>query len=367
MALVRPVHPAPRRAAHRRACRSRSCRPSTSTSSTGCCSSRGGASAWPGRCGHPTVRERAVALRSAGLTLRSGRRAPARRVRRRVAAITKDAVAALHPPPARPTARRSASRTACRPARCATSTRSCTPRSRTHCAGTGSPATSPTPPLPRRRRPRGRTDPKAWTAEQLRAFLDYTADSQYLPAWIFLATSGCRRGECLGLRWSDIDLDDSDGDHRPPGHRARPPSDREGAPEDEAGPPHPPRLRHGGDAPQAAGPSRPRRSCASAAGYHDKGYVFCQPDGRRTTPSASHSSSIATSATSTGTTPIEPLPTLTLHGLRHTWATLALERRHRHQDRQRAPQPQQHPHHAGDLHPRDPADAERRRRTCRWS
>ena len=49
--------------------------------------------------------------------------------------------------------------------------------------------------------------PKAWTAEQLRAFFDYAAESPYLPAWIFLATSGCRRGECLGLRWRDVDLD----------------------------------------------------------------------------------------------------------------------------------------------------------------
>jgi integrase len=26
-------------------------------------------------------------------------------------------------------------------------------------------------------------------------------------AWSFLATTGCRRGEMLGLRWSDVDLD----------------------------------------------------------------------------------------------------------------------------------------------------------------
>ena len=32
---------------------------------------------------------------------------------------------------------------------------------------------------------------------------------RYLPPWIFLATSGCRRGECLGLRWSDINLDET--------------------------------------------------------------------------------------------------------------------------------------------------------------
>lgn len=51
------------------------------------------------------------------------------------------------------------------------------------------------------------TRPKVWTADQLRAFLDHVAESRYLPSWIFLATSGCRRGECLGLKWSDVDLD----------------------------------------------------------------------------------------------------------------------------------------------------------------
>ena len=48
---------------------------------------------------------------------------------------------------------------------------------------------------------------KAWTAEQLRSFLQYSAENRYLPVWLFLATSGCRRGEALGLRWSDVDLD----------------------------------------------------------------------------------------------------------------------------------------------------------------
>lgn len=40
-----------------------------------------------------------------------------------------------------------------------------------------------------------------------RRFLDFVADSRYLPAWVFLATTGCRRGECLGLRWGDLGLD----------------------------------------------------------------------------------------------------------------------------------------------------------------
>jgi len=32
-------------------------------------------------------------------------------------------------------------------------------------------------------------------------------DDRHQPAWLFLATTGCRRGEALGLRWSDVDLD----------------------------------------------------------------------------------------------------------------------------------------------------------------
>jgi len=59
------------------------------------------------------------------------------------------------------------------------------------------------PPLGSTRRARRTT----WTAEQLGRFLDFIADDRYLAPWLFLATTGCRRGECLGLRWSDLDLD----------------------------------------------------------------------------------------------------------------------------------------------------------------
>jgi integrase len=49
--------------------------------------------------------------------------------------------------------------------------------------------------------------PEAWTSDQLRRFLDFVADSRYLPAWVFLATTGCRQGECPGLQWRDLDLE----------------------------------------------------------------------------------------------------------------------------------------------------------------
>ena len=37
-----------------------------------------------------------------------------------------------------------------------------------------------------------------WTAEQVRAFLDHTAGHRLHAAYVLLATTGMRRGECLG-------------------------------------------------------------------------------------------------------------------------------------------------------------------------
>jgi integrase len=165
--------------------------------------------------------------------------------------------------------------------------------------------------------------PKAWTAEQLRAFLDDATDSPYLPAWIFLATSGCRRGECLGLRWSDIDLDVGTAiiarqvtalDHRvivkeiPKTKQA-----------------HLIRLDSG----TAAMLRRLRAQQAEAKlrlgpGYHDEGYVFCQFDGRPHHPERFSREFDRKQRYFNRDHPDHQLAPITLHGLRHTWATLAL-------------------------------------------
>jgi integrase len=48
-----------------------------------------------------------------------------------------------------------------------------------------------------------------WTADELARFLDFVSDDRLYAAWVVAATTGLRRGEVLGLRWMDIDLDAS--------------------------------------------------------------------------------------------------------------------------------------------------------------
>lgn len=64
------------------------------------------------------------------------------------------------------------------------------------------PAARAEPPTPKR------TEMKVWSAEQLRAYLDHVHDDRLYAAWLLLVTTGMRRGELLGLRWTDVNLDD---------------------------------------------------------------------------------------------------------------------------------------------------------------
>jgi integrase len=63
-------------------------------------------------------------------------------------------------------------------------------------------------PADRAEPPRPRTpEMKVWDVAQLRKFLDQVAGDRLAPVWLLMATTGMRRGEVMGLRWADVDLE----------------------------------------------------------------------------------------------------------------------------------------------------------------
>jgi integrase len=157
---------------------------------------------------------------------------------------------------------------------------------------------------------------KTWSAEQLDQFLRLTERNRYHSVWLFLATTGVRRGEALGLRWEDVDLDTATVAIR----QTVTVVGRE--------------VRVGGAT--KTGRSRvveldartvavlrsvwvqqAQERLALGAGYRDSGLLFCHPDGRPYHPerfSREFSRAIER----------HKLDPVRLHDLRHTWATLAL-------------------------------------------
>lgn len=60
------------------------------------------------------------------------------------------------------------------------------------------------------------------------------------------------------------------------------------------------------------------------AGYNDDGYLFCQPDGQPYHPERFSREFDRNQRYFNRDHPDQQIPTINLHGLRHTWATLAL-------------------------------------------
>lgn len=52
-----------------------------------------------------------------------------------------------------------------------------------------------------------RSEMRAWSAAEAGAFLDVVAGDRLYAGWLVLLTRGLRRGELLGLRWVDVDLE----------------------------------------------------------------------------------------------------------------------------------------------------------------
>jgi integrase len=60
------------------------------------------------------------------------------------------------------------------------------------------------PPSPKATRP---APMLTWSADELSRFLRSVADERTHPLWVVLASTGIRRGEALGALWTDVDLD----------------------------------------------------------------------------------------------------------------------------------------------------------------
>lgn len=48
---------------------------------------------------------------------------------------------------------------------------------------------------------------RTWDATTLAKFLRLVREDRHQPAWLFLATTGSRCGDALGVRWTDVDVD----------------------------------------------------------------------------------------------------------------------------------------------------------------
>lgn len=160
---------------------------------------------------------------------------------------------------------------------------------------------------------------QAWDAPTLRRFLESSrsAEDRLHALWLLLATTGMRRGEALGLRWHDVDLE---------GARLRVVQTI---------------IQIGSKVPVSEPKTvRGRRAISLDPGtvavlrdhrrrmleermlvgpdFHDVGLVFHRPDGNCLRPDAVSETFLRRGRR-------YDVPRLTLQGLRHTWATLALE------------------------------------------
>jgi len=159
--------------------------------------------------------------------------------------------------------------------------------------------------------------PTVWTSEQTRAFFAAVSDDRLHGLWILLGTGGLRRGEALGLRRADVDLDGGKVTIRqaiaPVGTRivtSRPKTDRGSRDVHLDG--------HTVAALRARLKSQAEERLAWGPAYQDHGLAFCQEDGRPLVPGE-------VSKTFRRLVKRAGLPPIRLHDLRHGVATAWLE------------------------------------------
>ena len=156
-----------------------------------------------------------------------------------------------------------------------------------------------------------------WTAPEVARFLGRTAEHRHGTLWAFILLSGCRRGEALGLRWQDLDLDRSRAHIQQTIGRVAGKIDV-GSTKSGAG-----RRPIALDAElverlRAHLERQKQEKELVGVGYRDQGLVFADPDGSPIYPEGV-SRAFKEQAVAAG------LPPIRLHDARHTWATLALQ------------------------------------------
>lgn len=190
------------------------------------------------------------------------------------------------------------------------------------------------------RKPRRRPKKVLWTTAETRQFLQWVFDIEHrlAPAWAFVATSADRRGGNLGLRWQDVDLEAGRAemswtvtcvDHRIV-VKAYPKS----------GDDHEIMLDQGTIAVLKSWKVQQNKErlligqshvCESwkpgckEPGFHDRDLVFARPDGDYLHPERFSREFTRTQARHNRANPKKELVRISLHALRHGWATAALE------------------------------------------
>ncbi len=157
---------------------------------------------------------------------------------------------------------------------------------------------------------------RVWSPTQLRSFLAHVRDDRLYAAWMLFTTTGMRRGEVAGLRWSDVDLTTGRVTPRKPRvqvnykvHVSEPKTAKG--------------KRSLALDPVTVAALRRQRACqaeerlAVGPAWQDSGLVFTWPDGRPIHPER-FSKWFEQRARTAG------LSKIRLHDLRHSYATAAL-------------------------------------------
>ena len=165
-----------------------------------------------------------------------------------------------------------------------------------------------------------------WSGAELARFLELTDGDRYHYPWMFLALSGCRRGEVLGLRWRDLDLPAATASIRQQVIPLNKPSGtgREARIVDRTKGGEPRVIELDKRTVSMLRSWRKRQAAEQLSVgevYVEHGLVFPRVDGRPQFPetfSKTFDRRLRQPA-------FADLPTIRLHDLRHTWATLALK------------------------------------------